>query len=262
MTPSSPQAPGTPGLLIQPASEKGRNQMNTKRIRLRRHLSVSNVLAGIALFAAIGGVSYAATTLPKKSVGTKQLKARAVTEPKLGDGAVSSAKLLNGAVATGKLADGAVTGDKLANGVVDTTKLGDAAVSTTKLADASVTQSKLASDARSFVVAFARIDNGAGAPVVSDSQGITGVSQVASDGEGATRVSVSADALPGNFTMSDCGAQATLAMAPANGTMGAGFIVVGVGAPANASQVQVQTRTAAGGLADFDYYIQISCPQA
>ncbi len=40
------------------------------------------VISLIALFVALGGTTYAATSLPKNSVGTKQLKKNAVTGPK------------------------------------------------------------------------------------------------------------------------------------------------------------------------------------
>lgn len=43
----------------------------------------SRVLAGIALFVALGGTGYAISTLPRDSVGTRQLKDGAVTTPKL-----------------------------------------------------------------------------------------------------------------------------------------------------------------------------------
>ncbi|MBS1880775.1 MAG: hypothetical protein JST31_14790 [Actinobacteria bacterium] len=46
-------------------------------------LTYANVVATIALFVALGGASYAATQLPKNSVGAKQLKTGAVTPPKL-----------------------------------------------------------------------------------------------------------------------------------------------------------------------------------
>jgi hypothetical protein len=42
------------------------------------------VLAAIALFVALGGASYAITTLPDRSVGPRQLRSGAVTPPKLG----------------------------------------------------------------------------------------------------------------------------------------------------------------------------------
>ena len=39
----------------------------------RSHLSFANVISVIALFVALGGASYAAVTLPKNSVGAKQI---------------------------------------------------------------------------------------------------------------------------------------------------------------------------------------------
>jgi hypothetical protein len=43
----------------------------------------ANVVATVALFIALGGVGYAATQLPKNSVGARQLKKAAVTPAKL-----------------------------------------------------------------------------------------------------------------------------------------------------------------------------------
>lgn len=54
--------------------------------RLRRCFTYANVVATLALFVALGGVSYAALTLPAGSVGTKQLKNHAVTKKKLARG--------------------------------------------------------------------------------------------------------------------------------------------------------------------------------
>lgn len=50
---------------------------------LRAKLTFANVVACLALFVALGGVSYAALQLPKNSVGSKQLKKKAVTPTKL-----------------------------------------------------------------------------------------------------------------------------------------------------------------------------------
>jgi hypothetical protein len=50
------------------------------------------VIAIVALVVATAGTTYA-ITVPKKSVGTKQLKAKAVTAKKLAAGAVTGAKL-------------------------------------------------------------------------------------------------------------------------------------------------------------------------
>lgn len=48
------------------------------------------LIALLSLFVALGGTVYAATTLPKNSVGTKQIKNKAVTRPKLDPGLLSS----------------------------------------------------------------------------------------------------------------------------------------------------------------------------
>ena len=50
----------------------------------------SNMVAYIALFVALGGTSYAAINLPAGSVGTRQLKSRAVTAAKLNPTSVAA----------------------------------------------------------------------------------------------------------------------------------------------------------------------------
>lgn len=49
----------------------------------RRHLTYANVVASLALFLALGGAAFAATQLPRNSVGTGQLKREAVTAGKI-----------------------------------------------------------------------------------------------------------------------------------------------------------------------------------
>lgn len=51
------------------------------------------VISLVALFVALGGTTYAATSLPANSVGAKQLKKNAVTSPKIKNGAVTAAKI-------------------------------------------------------------------------------------------------------------------------------------------------------------------------
>ncbi|HEY1286518.1 MAG TPA: hypothetical protein VGF04_10550 [Solirubrobacterales bacterium] len=129
---------------------------------IRKKLTCSNAIAGLALFVALGGVAVAAN-LPKNSVGPKQLKNGAVTAKKLrreavgnrklapgavsaaklAGGAVTASKLANGAVHSGALANGAVINSKIANGVVGTNKLGNEVVTTSKLAKEDVTTDKI-----------------------------------------------------------------------------------------------------------------------
>jgi hypothetical protein len=101
---------------------------------LRGKLTYANVVATLALCIAVGGASaFAATQLPKNSVGTKQLKKgavnaakikdEAVTEAKIQNGAVTEAKIQNGAVTEAKIQNGAVTGAKIKQGTIDASAL-------------------------------------------------------------------------------------------------------------------------------------------
>ncbi|HEY7018410.1 MAG TPA: hypothetical protein VH297_08060, partial [Gaiellaceae bacterium] len=54
-----------------------------------------NTIALLALFVALGGTTYAATALPKNSVGARQLKKSAVSNPKIANNAVTGAKVKN-----------------------------------------------------------------------------------------------------------------------------------------------------------------------
>jgi len=76
--------------------------------------SPATAISLVALFVALGGTSYAVTALPRDSVGSKQLRARAVKESDLGNRAVITRKLAGQAVTEAKLARGAVTGDRVA----------------------------------------------------------------------------------------------------------------------------------------------------
>ncbi len=64
----------------------------------RQHMSYANVMATVAAFIALGGVGYAAVKLPRNSVGSAQIRAKAVTGSKLGANAVTGAKVLDGSL--------------------------------------------------------------------------------------------------------------------------------------------------------------------
>jgi hypothetical protein len=111
---------------------------------VKRHLNYANVVATIALIAALGGASaVAAGRLGPKSVGERQLRPGAVTAQKLRKNAVTSPKIASGAVQQGKLADGAVVAAKLGNGAVTQEKLAGSAVTNDKIADGAVSGDKV-----------------------------------------------------------------------------------------------------------------------
>jgi hypothetical protein len=77
--------------------------------RIRQQLSYANVMATIAVFLALGGAAYAATQLPKGSVGTRQLKPAAVTATKIATGVVTGDKVKDGSLDAADLAPGTIT---------------------------------------------------------------------------------------------------------------------------------------------------------
>ncbi len=62
------------------------------RDRFRPRLSYANVMATIAVFFVLGGGAYAATSLPKNSIGSKQLKNGSITPAKLSAAAKTALK--------------------------------------------------------------------------------------------------------------------------------------------------------------------------
>jgi hypothetical protein len=106
--------------------------------QLRSRLTYANVMATIAVFLALGGATFAAIKIPKKSVGTKQLKNKAVSTKKLKNKAVTSKKLADKAVGTGKIAGSAVTGSKIASNAVGTSDIANGAVTRSKVADSAI----------------------------------------------------------------------------------------------------------------------------
>lgn len=99
-------------------------------MKIRARLTFANVLACLALFVALGGTGYAATQLPKGSVGAKQLKNGAVTRAKLKPGSVTASKIGAGAVGASQIGAGAVGTAALANGAVTGAKLNLATLGT------------------------------------------------------------------------------------------------------------------------------------
>ena len=71
--------------------------------RIRRHATYANVMATIALFAALGGTSYAAVKLSKNSVKSAHIKNGQVRGPDLATGAVGSRQVVDGSIGVSEL---------------------------------------------------------------------------------------------------------------------------------------------------------------
>ena len=84
--------------------------------RITRGISYANVTASLALFLALGGISWAATTLPRDSVGAKQIRAGAVGSSEVKDGALKPADFAAGALPAGPQGQTGPTGPTGATG--------------------------------------------------------------------------------------------------------------------------------------------------
>ena len=85
--------------------------------RLLRHRpSPAIVIACVALLLALGGVSWAATALPRNSVGTAQLRSNAVTSSKVRNHSLLRADFKNGQVPRGPAGPAGPTGATGAQG--------------------------------------------------------------------------------------------------------------------------------------------------
>jgi Collagen triple helix repeat (20 copies) len=65
-------------------------------------LSYANVMSSLALFVALGGVSWAAATLPADSVGKRQLKDNSVTGKAVADGSLKAVDFARGELPAGR----------------------------------------------------------------------------------------------------------------------------------------------------------------
>jgi hypothetical protein len=105
---------------------------------IRRHLSFANVTSLCALFVALSGAAYAGINLPRNSVGSKQIKAKAVKADEIKGKAVTAGKIAPNAVKASKIVDGSVGGGELNDGGIGLIDLGANSVDGTKVADGSL----------------------------------------------------------------------------------------------------------------------------
>lgn len=112
--------------------------------RIRQRITYANLTSILAIVIALAtGTAWAASQLPPKSVGTKQLRNGAVTADKLRKNSVTTDKIKNAAVDSDKIANGAIVAAKIAAGAATTEKIVNGAVTAAKIPDDSLTGSKI-----------------------------------------------------------------------------------------------------------------------
>ena len=125
--------------------------------RIHTHLTYANVMSTIAVFLVLGGGAYAATQLPKNSVGSRQIKKNAVTSTKVKDKSLLARDFKPGQLPRGAAGPQGDKGDKGDQGPATGPAGGGltgsypnpgiaaGAVGSDQLSDGSVTLSKLGS---------------------------------------------------------------------------------------------------------------------
>jgi len=112
--------------------------------QIRKRLTYANVMSSIAVFLVLGGgAAFAATQLPKNSVGSPQIKKNAVKTGDIARNAVRVGKLAPEAAKAGKIAKNAIVTNRLRNNAVATDKIQNDAVTTDKVANDAITGDKV-----------------------------------------------------------------------------------------------------------------------
>src|SRR4051794_11052014 len=90
----------------------GRNATRTRESNtvkaLRNRLSFANVISLLALFVALGGTTYAAASLPARSVGSLQIRTDGVGKSEIRSSAVGRSEIATNGVAKTEIGSGAV----------------------------------------------------------------------------------------------------------------------------------------------------------
>lgn len=176
-------------------------------------LHPATVIALVALFVSLGGVTYAAAT-----IGTNQIKNGAVTNAKLHNRSVTGAKLKNGSVTYTKIGRGAVRGDRIAREGVTARELQRGAVAGAILADNAVGSAKLGLGA----VTGPKLADGAVAGAKLADGGVAGAKLA----DGAVATSKLADGAVATGKLAD-GAVSAAKLAPGAAVAGSGQLVSG-----------------------------------
>jgi hypothetical protein len=150
-------------------------------------LSYANIMATIAVFVVLGGGAYAATELPRNSVGAAQIKRSAVTR----------SKIARNAVVGSKVKDDSLTGADVAESTLGKVPQATAADNATHAASADSATHAAAADAATHAAAADTATHAASADTAANSGKLGGV-----DAGGFRRtVAQSGETLVGAFSV-------------------------------------------------------------
>lgn len=182
-------------------------------------------LAAVVLVASPAGEAAKKLVLPKDSVGKAQLRAGAVTGPKLAADAVDGSKVADGSLGLADLGAGSVDGARVVDGSLGAAELAPGSVDGSKVVDGSLGGADLGSvpGAKVDVASLARVPSAARA----DALGTTVLVPVANvqAGAGGTPV-VAADAAGARLDLTCTLAGASIRLQAATGAPNGGFVAI------------------------------------
>ena len=115
--------------------------------KLRAHLTYANVMATTAVFMVLGGGAWAASNIPRNSVGPPQIQANAVGASEIASDGVGSKEVAAKAIGGQQIAPQAVGGSDIRAGSISARQIAPDAVGGQELARASVKAEQLAAGA-------------------------------------------------------------------------------------------------------------------
>jgi hypothetical protein len=109
---------------------------DTRFSRVRKRLSFANVVSMIALFVALGGTSYAATSLARNSVGKGQIRANAVGKSEAAPNSIGKSEIGTSAVGRSEIATDGVAASEIKKDAIDSDEIADGGLQAADLSDA------------------------------------------------------------------------------------------------------------------------------
>jgi hypothetical protein len=111
--------------------------MSTSRFsRFRKRLTFANVVSMIALFVALGGTSYAATSLARNSVGKGQIRANAVGKSEAAPNSIGKSEVSTSSIGRSEIATNGVAASEIKANAIDSDEIADGGLQAADLSDA------------------------------------------------------------------------------------------------------------------------------